>query len=94
MDSVDRHKYRQWLLGIIVSIMLTFSGIANVWAVIVFNQYQEQRKDMLNKIEQIERNTITKSDMDDINCKILEKIDARFDKFELYFQTKYKITPK
>lgn len=83
-------KYRMWLIGIVVSILLSFSAIVNVWALRIVTAYDENNRQLEYQINQ----KASKQEVEELSCKILDKIDARFDKFELYFQTKYKIVPK
>ena len=94
MESTSIKKYRQWIIGVVVSVLLTFATIINGWAVKIFTSQEEEKKGIIRRIEVIEKDHLTKQDLEEVNCNIIEKIDARFDKFELYFQTKYKITPK
>ena len=83
-------SYQKWIIGVLLSLIT----IANVWASLAFLGYKASQEGIRNRITKLEKEQITKEDLKEANCFLLDKIDARFDRFELYILDKYKITKK
>ena len=75
----------------IVAIVTVILVILNVWVVKLYGDLENEINKNEKEIVQLKTEICTKEEM-----KVLVKdvVDSRFDKFELFLQEKYKITPK
>ena len=75
----------------IVAIVTVILVILNVWVVKLYGDLENEINKNEKEIVQLKTDICTKEEM-----KVLVKdvVDSRFDKFELFLQEKYKITPK
>jgi len=79
--------YQRWVVTILVAIIT----IVNVWAVIYRNEAVAERRELKRRVDCLEKDVLTKQDLETIKVYLGKAIDARFDKFEIYLQDKYKI---
>jgi len=87
-------KITEWIVDvakILLACALTFAISMTMFG--KQTRYQEL-EGMKQDIAELQQTQLTKQDLQEMNCSLIDKINARFDKFELYLQGKYKITPK
>jgi len=78
---------REWILPI----MLSVTAILSAWGLFAVKSNLDREAEQDARITKIEQSICTKAEMKEI---MTEAIDGRFDRFELFLQQKYKITPK
>ena len=75
----------------IITVILATAAILNVWAVKLYFEAVEQQRLQDDRIAQLEKEICTK---EELRIMIDEAFEAHFNRFELYLQDKYIITPK
>jgi hypothetical protein len=78
---------REWILPIMLSIL----AIISAWSLFAVKANMDREAEQDARITKIEQSICTKAEIKEI---MVETIDGRFDRFELFLQQKYKITPK
>jgi flagellar basal body-associated protein FliL len=80
-------KTQMWIVTTIVMVM----ALVNGWAVMFYVKSAEREQKQEERITVVEKEVCTKEELKQI---VVEVVDARFDRFELMLQQKYKITNK
>jgi len=87
-------KITDWIVDIVKIVLacaLTFAISMTMFG----KQTRYQELEGIKKdVRELQSKQLTKQDLEEMNCSLIDKINARFDKFELYLQGKYQINPK
>lgn len=89
-----KKKLGEWLIDvakILLACALTFAISLTMFG--KQTRYQEL-EGIKRDVRELQESHLTKDDLREMNCNLIDRINARFDQFELYLQQKYKITPK
>jgi hypothetical protein len=89
-----KKKLTEWIIDvakILLACALTFAISLTMFGKSTKYEREAEQERRLGRLEQT---ILTKEDLQEANCGLLDKINARFDEFELYLQGKYSIKQK